>query len=310
MTGTSQRSEHRSTGFTMMEILIALVISSFLVTIVLQIVKNQGDLSRMLNARQEIQQNSRSSMELIASELRAVPGSAIVVAQPTEIGFWVPRAWGLVCPGAAVGTVWVSFPQASFIPAAVPLGNMSGDPWGLGVQAPTLTPQTFTTGEVTAVADEAGRCAELRVDGTEGVVFRKFSHSSATVPADSTRAYVARYAAYRVGASPSTKTADQWLQRLTSTSLSAVPQPMAGPLAADGLSFTYYCRSTANPDVLVAMTTAQLAAPTTPAIASRIQAVKLKMIMRSSSKIGTAYDSKTDSMTINLRNTSPGATCP
>ena len=68
----------RSGGFTLVELLVALVISGVLMATVFQILTGQSRAVAVQGAREESQQNVRGALEIVASELRT--------AVPQEIG--------------------------------------------------------------------------------------------------------------------------------------------------------------------------------------------------------------------------------
>jgi len=84
-------------GFTLVELLAALVVAGIAATIVIQLLSSQGRLTRLQGARIESQQNSRAVLELIASELRGADPHSIATAEPGAVTFRTPRAWGVVC---------------------------------------------------------------------------------------------------------------------------------------------------------------------------------------------------------------------
>jgi prepilin-type N-terminal cleavage/methylation domain-containing protein len=84
-------------GFTLLEVLIALVIGGIVVAVFLEVLGAQARLARLQGAREEARQNARSALELISSELRAADPRSISEAQSSSITFRVPRAWGVVC---------------------------------------------------------------------------------------------------------------------------------------------------------------------------------------------------------------------
>ena len=74
-------------GFTLIEILVALLISGLVVSSIFQVLQGNGRFVEMQSAREEVQQNARAALDLIAGDLRGVPPTAITVMQPGTIRF-------------------------------------------------------------------------------------------------------------------------------------------------------------------------------------------------------------------------------
>lgn len=97
-------------GFTLVELVVALVISGFLAGVVFQLVRGQERFVSMQSAREEVQQNGRAALELISAELRGASREGITHAEERVIRFRMPRIFGLVCAAPASGTRAVVFP--------------------------------------------------------------------------------------------------------------------------------------------------------------------------------------------------------
>lgn len=101
-------------GFTLPEAIIALTISSVLVLLVGSVFLVQNDFYSHVFLRSQVQENARATTELVASELRSVPGGGFIVADSGRMVFRSPMAMALVCgsignhvvahiPGGAAG---------------------------------------------------------------------------------------------------------------------------------------------------------------------------------------------------------------
>lgn len=103
-------------GFTLIELLVALTIGGILSTILFQLMQGNSQFVAMQSAREEVQQNGRASLDLIAGDLRTLPSSAIRDMQPHSIRFFLPRGWGVLCNpvAASTGTAYVIFPAGGF----------------------------------------------------------------------------------------------------------------------------------------------------------------------------------------------------
>jgi len=84
-------------GFTVVELLVAITLAAMLAVIVFRLLRGHSDFAAQQNAREEAQQNARGLLELMTSELRAVPPQALLEGQSQAIEFYLPRAWGILC---------------------------------------------------------------------------------------------------------------------------------------------------------------------------------------------------------------------
>jgi prepilin-type N-terminal cleavage/methylation domain-containing protein len=118
----------RTAGFTLVELLIALVLTGIIGAAIFQFLIAQGRFGAYQVAQQEASQNARGALELVVSELRAVPpGSFRSVSDPVVLHFRMPLAWGVLCaPSNHTGPFVVAFPP----------GTLNGLPGGLGIDLP------------------------------------------------------------------------------------------------------------------------------------------------------------------------------
>lgn len=218
-------------GFTLIELVVALVISSFLAGVIFQLLRGQERFFGIQSAREEVQQNGRAALELISAELRGANAEGIVSAEEASIQFRVPRAWGLVCnivgtnndsravvfPGSAL----TAFKEGSenvairdSLPAAAPRWRFAA-----------VTDATSTSGAAAVTA-----CAPLIPDAGQVQVrsLALASGAGATIPLQvGEPAYLFDVVRYDAGSS---NVDGQWLRRTDA----GTPQPLAGPLAVDG----------------------------------------------------------------------------
>jgi prepilin-type N-terminal cleavage/methylation domain-containing protein len=103
----------RQGGFTLVEILIALLIGSILATTILAVVSQQGAVARLQGSREEVQQNGRGAIELLASEIRSLPREGLLHAGGDRMILRVPVAVGTLCttPVPASGTIHLLVPS-------------------------------------------------------------------------------------------------------------------------------------------------------------------------------------------------------
>lgn len=231
----------RRGGFTLVELMVALVISGILMTVVFQMLTGQTRVSAAQSGREEAQQNVRGALEIISSELRATIPGAILETTDESITFMQPRAWGILCAQPSLTTLIVAFPTS---------GN--GDAWAASQANGILLRNGVNTGAWLPVPDlpnraqiqasanaAAGNCQNP--SGTVTVVQLTSSVALPVVPVGSS---VVTYTLtqYDVGTD-----ADgvQWLQRNNGIAGNVFDQqPLAGPLEANGFRLVYY---TGNP---------------------------------------------------------------
>lgn len=233
-------------GFTLLEILIALMVSGLVVTGIFEVLQGNSRFVELQSAREEVQQNARAGLDLIAGDLRAVPPGAIIDMQPNRIRVMQPRAWGVLCNTLtpASTTAWAVFPAD-----VVPTETVFGRPhWGLGVeQSPDLLAHTGVYRFVAAptLATSGDPCDAIQpVSSAQRVRLGFSTPGSAFVAADSVPAgakvMVYEEVRYDVAASAGSIPGD-WIRRMIGYS-GTTPnmQPMAGPVPAAGaLEFTY-----------------------------------------------------------------------
>lgn len=238
-------------GVTLIELLIALVISGIVTTIIYQLLLGQGRFARLQTAREEVQQNARSALELIANELRGLGNEAIQAGNAASITFRTPLAYGLVC-GYLGSSLVVQFPEAAR-EIAVAESQRTGDRTvNLAVPAAAGSVTQWAFLEVTDATaagsnlpDGIGLCT-TRLQPDPPVVapaptasrVRVFSSIAVPIPPD------------RASADPVYLFRDVRYDRTSSTVLgNPVPgswirrnsEPVAGPVAPDrGLVFSYF----------------------------------------------------------------------
>ena len=86
-----------SEGFTLIEVLIALLISSIITGVIFQTLRASGRFVQTQDAFQEVQQNTRGTLELLTSELRGVSEWGLRQASAGGMSIRSPRVWGIVC---------------------------------------------------------------------------------------------------------------------------------------------------------------------------------------------------------------------
>lgn len=226
-------------GFTLLELLVALVISGILASVLFQLFQGQGRFVSLQSAREEVQQNARGALEILSGELRAVHPAGLLDAQKHSLEFLLPRAWGVVCGPASGGQVVVIFPA------------LSDDALGLRAAGQLLSSAglqfRYTDGGVVYwkgapasgwAAPSAGAC-DIGASGGRAVRF-----TAAGLPAQLKAGDVAvlyERVRYDVAESSAGGMPGLWIRRsMGKVGERLNQQPLAGPIpAADSLRFGY-----------------------------------------------------------------------
>jgi len=284
----------RRGGFTLVEIVVALVIAGGLAAAVFTLLNSQSRMVAVQSGRQEAQQNVRGALEVLASELRgAVPG-AILAAGDESLTFMQPRAWGVVC-SVGGGTVTAVFPGTGAVDAFT-VGEASGvliqrDPFG---PTPTLSPdpqQPAARARITGVTPLAGPnsapCNAMGAQGNATAVQIGTSGVLAGAEGDLAITYtLTRYDVAQVDG-------HWWLRRSNGVSNGAYnQQPLAGPLEPGRFRFTYFAGSPA----------AEVPAPTTAAGLQALRMVRVQVVTNSSQTLNGRTQRDSGAVTILLRN--------
>ncbi|HYW08770.1 MAG TPA: prepilin-type N-terminal cleavage/methylation domain-containing protein [Longimicrobium sp.] len=285
-------------GFTLIELMIGMILAGLFATVLFQLILGQSRFTREQGGREEVQQNVRGAMELIASELRAVPAGAITAAGSNSIAFRMPRAYGVLCdaPTLTAGTAWVAFPAEVF-PADLPASYTSTN-WGIAL--PGLAGNGTLAGfPMTGVATVGNACAGLNLPVGTTALVRGIRYSGlATTGATGTPVFLYQEFRYRVDTSPDPALEGKWLLRANGASAA---QPLAGPMietgtaaAIGGISFRYLCGTTLVAPSLVT--------------AANINGIRVVLAMQSRTTNGARRQDEVDSTTVHLRN-SETTTC-
>jgi prepilin-type N-terminal cleavage/methylation domain-containing protein len=272
-------------GFTLAELMISLVLGALIIGVVLQFVSGQTRLTTMQSGREEVQQNARGALEMVASDLRGAISAGVEVGNDNAIQVMLPRRWGVVCSQAGTTATVVAFPNIPSQP--MPVGAdagllfQQGNAWLPAL--PTRATVTLSTPLVVTTA-----CAGRNPTG-DLVAFRLEGVDHPAVAAGST---VALY--QRVRYDVQNSRGEPWLFRSNGMVDGAFSmQPLAGPVdaAAGGISFTYF---TGTPPV------ALNAAPGGNASTAGLSQVRLRV--RFKSRLGSSPQTEFDSATVQLRN--------
>ncbi|GMR12227.1 MAG: hypothetical protein BMS9Abin29_0416 [Gemmatimonadota bacterium] len=148
-------------GFTLVEAIIALTISTLLVGLVTSVFLAQNSFYASVAERGEVQDNLRSITQLIASEARAVAPGGVIVADSTRFAIRVPMRVAGLCAGGDR----VRIPRFAQMSTADMSGYAIHDGSGNWDFRTSTWAGLFDRVDATA----AGRCADNGAD-TAGIV--------------------------------------------------------------------------------------------------------------------------------------------
>lgn len=280
-------------GFTLIEVMVSVVIAGLLAGVIFQLMNSQASFVGLQSARQEVQQNTRGTLELISSELRAVPPGAITTASADRIEFYLPRVWGVTCQDmTGGGTVWVLFPAGTF-PADFPA--VPGDDWKLALPVET-SPGSWKLANVDGATAGSPSCPDYDLSNVANVdaMNISFNNAGSAVRQEGTRVFLGQRITYESGTGASSSRI--WVKRNNGA---GSPQVMAGPLTGSGgLVFDYWCKGT------------KIAPPGTSTSGfPNLTAVQAKVAMASTATTTAGRQIQTDSTRVALRNATGGGVC-
>ncbi len=240
---------HKERGFSLVELMVALVVSGILVGVVFQFLLGQGQVARFQTAREEVQQNARVALDLISSDLRAVGPQGIVEAESNRIVFHTPRAWGIVCGPSGTTDVAAIFPAAAVPVLRKDASAPAADRLAIGTNSiyqfypvNDVTPSgSNATAATTVCTNAVSANAPLTPPAAPALGPVRLFAFIGTRPAGLVprrEVYVYDRLEYDIGLSTvAGQSAGLWIRR----SLNGGPaQPVAGPLPANGgLVFAY-----------------------------------------------------------------------
>jgi prepilin-type N-terminal cleavage/methylation domain-containing protein len=273
-------------GFTLVEVLVALVLGTLLVGFILQFVTGQTRIASRQTAREEVQQNARGALEVLGSDLRGAIASGLIRADEREIQFMLPRRWGVVC--AANGSTQTT--------AVFPIVPGDSVPFGAGVGlivqrasdkvwVPVVPALATVTGRAAASLTANPGCGQLSPSGqVQAFTFTGIGHPAAT---RGDRIAIYQLVRYDVG----TSGGRDWIRRSNGAGIAAANmQPLAGPL--DSLKFEYL---SGNPPVA-------MAAPGAGAATAGIEMIRVGVKTTSRSSGNGAPATESGSVTVQIRN--------
>jgi type II secretory pathway pseudopilin PulG len=271
-------------GFTLVELMVGLVLGILVVGFVLDFVTGQTKIATRQTAREEVQQNARGALEVIASDLRGSISSGLIQASDAEIRFMVPRRWGIVCGGNGSTQTTAVFPV---LPGnAVPFGD------GVGLIVRTTAawlpaPPTLATvtSRATAALTGVPGCGPLSPSGQ----VEAFTFTGANHPAVSAGDRIAIYQVVRYDVG--TSQGRNWIRRSNGSGMAdSNMQPLAGPV--DSLRFDYFSGSPPT----------SVPAPGTAAATAGIEMIRVALKTSSRASIPGQAVTETGSVTVQIRN--------
>jgi len=153
----------RKAGFTLLEAIVALTLSSVIVTLVSSVFLTQNNFYRFVVQRTRVQDNLRVVTDLIASEVRGVAGGGVTTAESRNFVVHLPIAMAGVCGSNITGGGYVYMPGLSQINGNEVAGyarqDASGD-W-------TYTSDTWSSLLASSGSADAGQC--LTTSGADTV---------------------------------------------------------------------------------------------------------------------------------------------
>jgi prepilin-type N-terminal cleavage/methylation domain-containing protein len=281
-------------GFTLIELMVGVVIMGLLTTALWQLVRAQSSFVAFESQREDVQENGRAALEIIAGDARAVLPQGLLVARDTVLVMALPKAWGVTCAATTATRVTAVFPTLS--PDAFTVLGNGGTGLVVNTSAtstPAWSPRPTLAGARPTVTAAATVAASTCPTASGGVVAYQFTGTSFPVVPKGTLVALYQLVRYDAGQSDG----KWWVRRsnglLSSSTFSM--SPMAGPLPArDSVSFSYYTGPTAT-----------LVAPepgTDTTALNALSRIKLKVVTISSSGYRGTYSRSRDSAVVLLRN--------
>lgn len=284
----ARRAGRGNAGFTLVEIMVALVLASVFAGIIFQLIRGQGRFVEVQSARQEVQQNARAAVEVIGSELRGATAQGLLRGEDGVIEYMAPRFFGLTCPNGTSTQVDVIAPVVDA--SALTVGSSTGLMVDIAGDPRTYSPATGTRARVTAMAGvnlATSNCAGMGPAGP-ATVYRLTGTNFPVVPAGrSIFTYdIVRYdVAADDGGLP-------WVRR--GNTVAGGQQPFVGPLeSSTALRFRYFTAGSSVPMTAPGTTVANL---------RQVNRVRVVISARSKGPTSATRQIERDSVTIFLRN--------
>ena len=296
-------------GYTLVELVVALLIAGIFSIAMFNFLRNQTRFMAVESAQEEVNQNLRGALEVMASELRALPPAAILRGDANRIQFLMPRAWGAACWSNASTIVDAVFPQlpAGMVTTGVQNANVTSilvDQQPLSgalitAPAPAARPAAVwasgnaagrsQVASITAFGSTTGNCT---ANGATAGTTQGYRFTGVNMPAVVRGKPVLLATVVEYDAAESTADGLVWVRR--GNGQAGSQQPLAGPIPDDAsLQFVYYSTTTGAP----------VAAPgTNAALLAAVRRIKVVLTTRSRSEAYGGMQTRQDSVTVYLRN--------
>jgi hypothetical protein len=273
------------------ELAVALLIGALLVTVVLQMVSGQVRVTAVQSAREETQQNTRGALEIMSSELRSAVPAGILAAGPQSLTFMQPRAWGVLCAQTtAITTFNVAVPDAG-ADAAWAAGRANGVlvAGAAGAYSPSPALGMASRARITGSQEVANTQANCPLVPAGSVKVVQVTTSAAVTGAPGAAVAFYTLTQYDVA----TVGGFLWLRRNSGVDANDafMPQPLAGPLAANRFDLEY--RTAAG---------AVIPSGTLGANLANIREVRIRVVTESTQQINGRAQRDSGEAVVTLRN--------
>ncbi len=227
-------------GFTLVELMISLVLLGIVGGVMARMMMNMQRGSRAQSQRVTLQSNMRAGMALLPGELRELSPADLVVTQADEIEYRAMRSTGVAC--AVSGTQIRLRNSLTFQYRPIVAGGR--DRLYLFIDGDQVTASDDAWRELLITATTAGTCPDgaaatvltvTKTDGTQPVVTAAGLADSVFVEAPVRSFEHMEMRLYETGG--------RWWLGAASVSGAEQIEPVLGPLAPDGLVFTYRDRA-------------------------------------------------------------------
>ncbi|HEX2202111.1 MAG TPA: type II secretion system protein [Longimicrobium sp.] len=296
-------------GYTLVELVVALLIAGIFSIAMFNFLRNQTRFMAVESAQEEVNQNLRGALEVIASELRALPPAALLEGTDNSIQFLMPRAWGVACSSVGNIIVRAVFPQlpAGMVTTGVQNANVTSliadqqlqqgalitDPAPATRPAPDWeTGNGGARSQVASIANYAATGGDCAANGATPGTTQGYQFNGVNLPAVVRGKPVILATVVEYDAAESEDDGFVWVRR--GNGQPGAQQPLAGPIPDDAsLQFVYYNTTTGGP----------MAAPGNDAtLLDDVRRIKVLLTTRSRSEAYGGVQTRQDSVTVYLRN--------
>ena len=184
-------------GFTLVEAIVALTLSSVLVILVSSVFLVQNRYFALQMERTAAQDNARMVTEMVASEIRSVTRGGVALAENKRLVVRSPMVMGVVCASTAGPTTTIHLDGGD-------AGVTAADVAGVAQRNPLTGAWTYTDGVTWASVRQSGGtpAAACRANGADTVeAYSHFINFSGTAPALGTVVMFYRKVEYKFAAS-------------------------------------------------------------------------------------------------------------